>query len=204
MFFVMKISKGASKTNLIVNVCICAIKSLHIYRHCVSTCISLLTNTYAHKQVPVYAISCLGKYVQMDCAVCACLQAESSRASLWKSVHTPHIHSACNPSCPAHLPRVSRGTNATLKRETQDLFFNCSFQSLNRVELIKLDFIKTNLMPKGLLQQTRINVRRLTGTQRLDLVLLPFMQMQKALGEEIGPRRSRLKEKRERGGKLAR
>lgn len=62
-------------------------------------------------------------------------------------------------------------------------------------------------MPKGLLQQTRIHVRRPTGTtgmQRLDLVLLPFMQMQKALGEEIGPRRSRLKEEGERGGKLAR
>lgn len=71
----MKKSKGASRTNLIVNVCICAIKSLHIYRHRVSTCISLLTNTYAHEQVPVYAVSCLGKYVQMDCAMCACLQA---------------------------------------------------------------------------------------------------------------------------------
>lgn len=118
MFFVTKKSKGASKTNLIVNVCICAIKSLHINRHCVSTRISLLTNTYVHEQVPVYAVSCLGKYVQMDCAVCACLQAESSRASLCKSVHTPHTQSAWNPSYPARLPRVSRGTNATLKRET--------------------------------------------------------------------------------------
>lgn len=89
MSFLMKRSKGASKTNLIFNVCICGIKSLHIYRHCVSTCISLLTHIYAHEQVPVYAVPCLGKYVQVEYVVCTCLHAYYSRVSLCKSVHTP-------------------------------------------------------------------------------------------------------------------
>lgn len=44
----MKRAEVASQTNLIFNVCICAIESLHIYRHCVSTCISLITDMYAH------------------------------------------------------------------------------------------------------------------------------------------------------------
>lgn len=65
-------------------------------------------------------------------------------------------------------------------------------------------------MPKGLLQQTLIHVSRpidFTVMQRLDIFFFrtgPFMQMQKALGEETCPRRSRLKEEGERGGKLAR
>lgn len=74
MFFLMEKSKGASKTNLIFNVCICAIKSLHMYRLCVSTCISLLTNTNGCEHLsilPGCAVPCLGKYVQMEHVVCA-------------------------------------------------------------------------------------------------------------------------------------
>lgn len=72
----------------------------------------------------------------------------------------------------APFARISGGTNAILKSKTYDPFCSCSFQSPNRVELIKLDFIKKKIiMPKGLLQQALIHVSRpidFTVMQRLD------------------------------------
>lgn len=60
-----------------------------------------------------------------------------------------------------------------------------------------------------MLRQTLIHVSRptdFTVMQRLDFFFFrtgPFMKMQKALREKTCPRRSRLKEEGERGGKMA-
>lgn len=102
MSFLMKKSKGASKTNLIFNVCICAIKSLHMYRLGVSTC--LLTNTSGCEQVP----GCAGP---ADGAGCVSIQSVPVQG-----VHIPQGQSALNPLTPNPcLPGISRGTNAIVR-----------------------------------------------------------------------------------------
>lgn len=105
-----------------------------MYRLCVSTCISLLTNTYGCEQVSGCAVPGLGKYVQMELV---CIQSVPVQ-----DVHIPQGHSAWKPlTLSPCLPRISRGTNAIVKSKTYDPFCDFIFQSPNRVKLIELDSI---------------------------------------------------------------
>lgn len=124
-------------------------------------------STYLCMQYLVQVSMC--KWNILYVHVCMHILPESHYAGVYTH---PYVYSASKPFLLSPcLPRISRGTNAILKSKTYDPFCSCSFQSPNRVQLIKFDFIKKNLMPKGLLQQTLIHVSRpidFTVMQRLD------------------------------------
>lgn len=88
MSFLMKKAKMVSKTDLF-NVCVCAIKSSHIYRHHISTCISLITYMYTYL-TGICICSTLFRYVHTNeiCCVHICMHI-LPESSLCKSVHTP-------------------------------------------------------------------------------------------------------------------
>lgn len=128
----MKKSKGASKTNLIFNVCRCAIKSLHMHRLCVSTCISVLTNTSGCEQVPGCAVPVWGNICRWNTL---CVHPECPLQDCTSHRDTEPSHSQA-------LLAKSQQRDKCHCINTYDPFCDLIFQSPNRVELIKLDLKK--------------------------------------------------------------